>query len=79
LSTDSIKGRAWKFWSTNLEDAEIERFSPCTNLSPRKEEEEEGSRGMGVDGVLTSFEKPSLKVQLQTITSILLLSLVKSH
>jgi hypothetical protein len=44
------KGKSLEFWLTNLEDAEIKRLSPCTNLSPRKEEEEEeeeGSRGMG--------------------------------
>jgi hypothetical protein len=51
-----IKGRAWKFWSTNLEDAEIKRLSPCTNLSPRKEEEEEeGSRGMGAGWGFNKF------------------------
>jgi hypothetical protein len=49
----SNKGKSLEFWLTNLEDAEIKRLSPCTNLSPRKEEEEEeeeekeGSRGMG--------------------------------
>jgi hypothetical protein len=47
------KGKSLEFWLTNLEYAEIKRLSPCTNLSPRKEEEEEeeeeeeGSRGMG--------------------------------
>jgi hypothetical protein len=52
----SNKGKSLEFWLTNLEDAEINRLSPCTNLSPRKKEEEEeeeeeqekeGSRGMG--------------------------------
>jgi len=34
--TDSIKGRAWKFWLTNLDDAEIKKTFTMYKFVPKK-------------------------------------------